>query len=247
MNKFYSEISLQEGKEEILEFGDFKFTLILKNEVLEVVSQKGETLETKIFALKESKATICLKPAFYDRPFTIKFLNKIELAKVERITFFVKLPIYHDLVLKVSNKTIILGSTKSLKLNLTSLGEVTKAVLCYFKQSEIGFDHSEMITDFAEALIPLSITNKNEELHELTKVIIYHENLGIFAKDEKLFTNEIKITLLREEEISLTYSSRTVVSDSNNLISAKEEKINHSFFSLLPGIGKRGAAKDYGF
>lgn len=247
MNKLYSKTPLEEGKEKILEFGDFKFTLILKNEVLEVVSQKGENLDTKIFALKDSKVQISLQPAFYDKPFTIKFLNKIELAKAEKITFFTKLPIYHNLVLNASNKTIILGSTKLLNLNLTSLGEVTKTVLCYFSQSEIGFKHSEMTTNLEEVLIPLSIMNQNEEFHELTKVIIYKDNLGIFAQDEKLFTNEIKITLLREEEISLTYSSKTVVSESVKLIPAKEVKINHSFFSLLPGIGKRDAAKDYGF
>ncbi len=247
MNKLYSEISLQEGKEEVLEFVDFRFTLILKNEVLEVVSQKGETLETKLFALKESKATICLKPTFYDKPFTIKFLNKVELAKSEKISFFTKLPIYHELILKTSSKVIILGTTKSAKLDLTTLGEVTKAVLCYFNLSEIGFEHSEMTTSFEEALIPLNITNKNEELHELTKVIIYHDHLGIFAKEEKLFTNEIKITLLREDEIGLTYSSKTVIPDVKTLIPTKEAKINHNFLSLLPGLGKRGAAKDYGF
>lgn len=247
MNKFYSEISLQEGKEEVLEFGDFKFTLNLKKQVLKVLGQKGENEETKFFALREIDAKFFLKPSFYDKPFTIKFLSKVELAKSEEISFFVKLPIYHDLILQTPSKKITLFSTKVANLNLTSLGKVTKAIICYLKQSEVSFDYSEMTTGFEEAIIPLRIANKNSELHELTKIVIYHENLGIFAKNERLFTNEIKITLLREEEISLTYSSKTAVQEAKNLIPVKEEKINQSFFALLPGIGKRGAAKDYGF
>lgn len=218
----------------------------VRDDMVEFVKLIGSSDERKLIPVTGSQAAVSIRPMLYREPCLLKFGKKIELLPQEKVTFYSYLPLYWEVVLSSATNDVVLDGIVDASIAKSFQGAVTDGTVCNLHHTPIYSDPDSMPPEPNKAILPLQVVNRDLVPHEITKLLVRKVDLGLFMWEGQLYTNNVRITLLTNQQIDVVYSDRTMKKKADVLVPVKEHETSHTLLGLLPGITRRKIARYYG-
>ncbi len=199
-----------------------------------------------LIPIGDKEAYLATRPSFYDAPFLLKLENKVKLASRNEVTLFTTIPIYFEIVLQLNRDTVLLDTVVDDRIPKSFQGAVIDGFVCNLHHGPVYSDLETIPPQENKAIIALQLLNNDTQTHEITKLLIRKEHMGLYEHETRLFTNSVRISLLSNQHIDVLYSGESIRRDAKALRPIAEHKISHSLLGLLPGVTRRKLARYYG-
>ncbi|MFZ3385174.1 MAG: DUF432 domain-containing protein [Candidatus Methanoperedens sp.] len=194
---------MKKFKDAALEFDFFrkKYNIERMNHfAVMIIADKSQSI-----ASFSGELVVDMEKEFYEKPYLIKFKENLYLPPNSLIKLFLKLPLVTKLVLKNDTKSMEIDRHIGNK-RMVWHGEVHNGILCHYVEAEFAFD-KPFKTE--EALVPLRIVNKNDNMRVISKIVIEPENLSLVEGKNGFFTNKVYIVVLTSKEFEVEYGTKT--------------------------------------
>jgi hypothetical protein len=152
----------------------------------------------------EGTVEIRVDSLFYDKPYFFKWANPIQASPKTTLKFILKLPLQKKLVVEAGKKDIELESYHEGEKKAWH-GQVYEGKLCYFTEPEVYFDPLE--GDFAN--VPIRVLNQSNESRLIKKFVVEPDFLMLFKSEVGYFTNKVYVTIVGEDQFSISYGTTT--------------------------------------
>ncbi|HPM00584.1 MAG TPA: DUF432 domain-containing protein [Candidatus Cloacimonadota bacterium] len=152
-----------------------------------------EPFKTEKWVFSEPYPTIFLKPVLADKPVLTEFKNPTSVLAGEKICLFEQIPASIDIMIKTPKKEIKLKQLSIIPEQLTWLGDPLDGELCYHDTAEAVFNEKLIQYQSGAIICPIIINNQSNHTYPLKQLVIRTEFLGIFIKNNQLWTNMMKI------------------------------------------------------
>lgn len=164
------------------------------------------------WALKVDSTHAYIRPTLPDRPIVVRPRRPFILPPGESARFYIHIPICAQ-VFHLSDKENIppleLDTFPTVKLTHTWFGTETSGRLCYSLKSPARRILEDIPEEPNRAICPVKVYNHSNEPLEYQKICLQTKYLNIYLHDERLWTNEVKVRYLGNEQTSeLTYKQK---------------------------------------
>jgi hypothetical protein len=218
----------------------------VSDDMVEFAKVSGSSDERKLVPVTGSDAAVSIRPMLYREPCLLKFEKKIELLPREKVTFYSYLPLHWEVVLSSAANEVVLDCIIDSSMAKSFHGAVTDGTVCNLQHTPVYSDSDLMPAEPNKAILPLQVGNRDLVPHEITKLLVRKIDLGLFMWEGRIYTNNVRITLLTNQQIDVVYSDRTMKKKADVLVPVKEHETSHTLLGLLPGITRRKIARYYG-
>lgn len=147
-----------------------------------------------------NESNIYFAPCLPNRPIVVKTIDTIYLLPGKQVTLFVSVSLWVKLITKPSDQTVCEIPIRELSdtwFGATPLiGE-----MCYSSKTRARTDKTYLLTSANRAIIPVTISNKNGEILELTKFSIPLLTLSLYENNKcGLWSSRVEFTHLRDAQ-----------------------------------------------
>jgi len=194
----------------------------------------------------DQEVHLATRPSFYDAPFLLKLKSKVKLSSRNEITLLTTVPIYFEIVLHLNRDTVLLDAIVDDRIPKAFQGAVIDGFVCNLHHSSVYSDIETIPPLENVAILSLKLFNKDTQTHDITKLLVRKEDLGLYEHETRLLTNNIEISLLPSQHIDVFYSGESIRKDAKALRPISEHKSSHALLGLLPRGTRRKLARYYG-
>lgn len=191
-----------------------------------------EELGAKSWTSTQSFDVIRLFPYLPMSPLVVKMLNPTVVPPKRNTVFFLTLPLWIELSLEKSPYSWKLAEIPSQVLSRTWVGNNFEGEAGYALKTSVVSNLEGLNLPPHRVICPFKVINDTEEFLPIDKLCLKPEFLGIYIKDQSLWTNEMELTFKGEgHETNIRYLSRPPAAASKaEVLRPAEKKSEASFF-----------------
>jgi hypothetical protein len=196
--------------------------------VIAKISEKPEIPDLSRF-ICDGPDIIQLLPGLQDRAIVVGSEMVVKILQENSALFFVRIPVWIR-IYAGEKKEKLLTEIPTVFLSNTWFGDPMTGELCYSLITKARRSIGESESDFHRAICPVKIINKSADILDFQKFSIHVEHLKIYSGEKALWTNEVKITFLDEDQPSnIDFSKKKPVIEKDCvLISEERTPVNQS-------------------
>ena len=170
--------------------------------------QKPEDLVWNRFVYEDPSCIIQLMPALHDRAVVISSETPIRMLPGNSALFFVSIPIWVRIYTGESKKAMLI-EIPTITLSNTWFGDPMNGELCYSLSTHARRKVEDLEASPQRAVCPFYVRNKSTEQLEFQMMAVHVEHLKIYKDSDRLWTNEVYINFLSNDQLSqVNYSEK---------------------------------------
>jgi len=135
----------------------------------------------------------CLRPVVPDRPIVVKPEHTVSLPQGESGTFFVKIPVFVQIVVVSGHHELILGTVPSRVLSDTWFGNVMEGDFCYSLPYPATMERESLKPLPHQIVCTLEIQNRSDDILVFEKLCLRPRYVGIYCGNTHLWSSVVKI------------------------------------------------------
>ena len=150
--------------------------------------------------IADKHSTLQLSPSLPDRPIVVKPEIPFTIRTGTNLDIFVKIPLWVQLFSSSVKPKNLLYEIITTELSSTWFGDPTSGELAYSLQSGIIQNLTEIDIAPNEAICPIQIRNESLSILHFQRLSIDVTQLNIYANQNLVCTNEVKVQFRGEEQ-----------------------------------------------
>lgn len=192
-----------------------------KDIVISKMSKKSEPSDWSRFIYAGSDI-VQLLPGLPDRAVVMGSEMVVKILQENSALFFVSVPVWIRVYVG-EKKDKILTEIPTELLSNTWFGDPMTGELCYSLITKARRSIEESESGFHRAICPVKIFNKSSNTFDFQKFSIHVEHLKIYSGKKVLWTNEVEITYLGEDQPSkIEFSKKKPVIEKDCVLLSEE-------------------------
>ncbi len=163
--------------------------------------EKPETLAWNRFVCADDSNIIQLLPALQDRAVVVGSEMPVKIFPDNSALFFLSIPIWIR-IYAGENRKIMLTEIATIVLSNTWFGDPTTGELCYSLRTRARRSIDDLEISPHRAVCPVQIINRSQINLDFQKLSVHVEHLKIYSGQKRLWTNEVCISFVSEDQLS---------------------------------------------
>ncbi len=174
----------------------------------ETLSEIPDMVQWRRWTSAKELLNVRVSPLLPDRPLVVKPDSEIKIPAGRRALFFVSIPLWFRVSVGYPQE-ITLTEVPSAVLSNSWFGSVTSGELCYslMTRATRDVDVSEVLLH--RATCPVHIHNNTPNELDLLRLSVHGEFLRLYEGQNRLYTNNVKVTFRGEEQLSQIELAKT--------------------------------------
>jgi hypothetical protein len=192
--------------------------------VLKITRKKGDKETASFACLDVKRAVYQPQPDFHDLPTMIKLKEDLLLAPGAGAELFLEVPVKAQLVAllgKGRKERIVLDELKQAKQLQSFYGPPNEGIFCNAIYAKVYSALEEAQSNDYRAILPLSVENRHSKQISITRLLIPSDRLALFAREQTLITNRVRLKVKTDEDGELDFLQDTVSGGFSRITTSK--------------------------
>ncbi|MFO7898196.1 MAG: hypothetical protein R6V58_03945 [Planctomycetota bacterium] len=151
-------------------------------------------VEWSRWAGETGDATLRLRPVLPDRAVVVRPAQPVTLLPRGTARIYIIVPVFIRLELNTEPKPTTLADIPTVRLSNTWFGSLFEGELCYWTETAARRSAARLPAPPHVVVTPMDVRNAAEEQLPLETVCMGTERLAVYQGEERLWTNELKVT-----------------------------------------------------
>ncbi len=197
--------------------------------------EKPEDIPWIRYIVSEDTSRLRMLPCMPDRAAVVGSDTLVNILPQSGGLFYVGVPIWVRVVIGKKEK-VVLAEFPSTVLSNTWFGDPMSGELCYSLRSRARRALGELETSFHRAVCPVRVFNRSPRQVDFQKMCVHVERLRVYKSPGRLWTNEVRIEIVGEDQSSQISFSRKAPEIERGCVLLTGERISSERGLLYKGV-----------